>query len=759
MAPITRNIRRSDPSVISKVDAERAKLLKERQAAEKELQRQMNAEKEKREAEKKLRDEERKQEEEATKQAEDAKRLIEEEKAARISPEESNRRFRSNSDGNDSITNLLQSGGADSMDLDIDYGYDNEAPPDDDMLRSPPKKNARFSNIVQQLQPSFTNPTAPKEPGKQSKPTKTSQQKKSALKIPIHKHSHPRTIVESSILLPSDKAENCFIEALRELLRNGKMVDKHFAFAPVKHSNKEGLISDASSIPNNMTLLSNHFKISYQGSKNPFEKQKVWGKPKKDKDKEEFKDPTVFFSFAIATEEDPSEILERINQEWFKQGGRYLRVKDLQSFDSVTIITLFNISIQVPKKCLLEEYKMILTDAQEKANDMLIDDFTFDPNDLPENSTIPAIELRLQVPKLPGQDTSHFNKLEYRVQNNRRAYHVECDKRFSEAIKRLTQLAKEFHIVTDYWGKHAHLSEVADSSSSPSEVKDLCKVSQKHTNYQITMTVEDLLGITNLDAAASLYNEAGEATRGLTLRHVLLTKFKLRDGFQLIAEVHQSAAPMSPVQVVIPQTPEAEKMILMMNKNFPAFLTFVLRDLHFPEQAIQEYVRRCCCQVKAAEISECSWNSDTATLTTPQDLRRSSTDDFSSASWYKDAFADLGISRGKGKPTPPPENLFKLDEERSVFTIHKRNEQRPIQLDEDSLATNQEKVGDKPVDLTGNHGPSETIVMMDSDEDSASPSSNDEMPPTTAADGEDKDNSSTSSDEASGGTVVAAHAE
>ena len=86
---------------------------------------------------------------------------------------------------------------------------------------------------------------------------------------------------------------------------------------------------------------------------------------------------------------------------------------------------------------------------------MQLDDFSFDSNDLPENSSIPAIKLRLQVPKpkLPGQDTSHFNILEYRVQNNRRAYHVECNKRFSEAIKRLTQLAKEFHIVTDYLGE------------------------------------------------------------------------------------------------------------------------------------------------------------------------------------------------------------------------------------------------------------------------------------------------------------------
>jgi hypothetical protein len=42
----------------------------------------------------------------------------------------------------------------------------------------------------------------------------------------------------------------------------------------------------------------------------------------------------------------------------------------------------------------------------------------------------------------------------------------------------------------------------------------------------------------------------------------------LGPSFQSIAEVHQSAAPMSQFQVVIPQTPEAEKMVLMMNKNF-----------------------------------------------------------------------------------------------------------------------------------------------------------------------------------------------
>jgi hypothetical protein len=35
---------------------------------------------------------------------------------------------------------------------------------------------------------------------------------------------------------------------------------------------------------------------------------------------------------------------------------------------------------------------------------------------------------------------------------------------------------------------------------------------------------------------------------------------------------------MGKVQAVVPNTPEAEQMMLMMNKNFPAYVGNVLRD-------------------------------------------------------------------------------------------------------------------------------------------------------------------------------------
>ena len=47
------------------------------------------------------------------------------------------------------------------------------------------------------------------------------------------------------------------------------------------------------------------------------------------------------------------------------------------------------------------------------------------------------------------------------------------------------------------------------------------------------------------------------------------------------------------------------------------------------------------------------------------------------ASWFKNAFADLGsvVGRKLKKPEPPPETLFNLEEDWSVKTVHHCHEQ------------------------------------------------------------------------------------
>ncbi len=329
-----------------------------------------------------------------------------------------------------------------------------------------------------------------------------------------------------------------FIVNLQELLKNGQLVNKMFAFCPIDPDGTDKKIHEVSGIQTNMTILGAHFKIS-SNSKNPFEKQKQWKKNKKDK--EEFRGPIVYFLLAKATDKDPKDLLSQIIHEWQHCGGILLWVKELQSFESDTILAFYNIFTATPKKYLLQEFRAILREAQFMAQEVEPTDFFWPMEDLPSNSTLPTLELRLQNPKLPGQDTSHFSKMSWRAQANWKAFHLECDRRFATNIKKLTQLAKGSDLVTKMWGKQAQISEVVDKDSTPSEIKRLIKVAQSHTNYQCSMLLEDIVGITNLDATAPIFKEVSNKFLGyLSLHQVLLRYLWLSDGHQLIADVHQS---------------------------------------------------------------------------------------------------------------------------------------------------------------------------------------------------------------------------
>jgi hypothetical protein len=93
------------------------------------------------------------------------------------------------------------------------------------------------------------------------------------------------------------------------------------------------------------------------------------------------------------------------------------------------------------------------------------------------------------------------------------------------------------------------------------------------------------------------------------------------------------------------------------------------------------------------------------------------------AAWYKDAFEGIGSTKMTA-PRPPPESLFNLDEDRSIKTIHHRNENQPI------LAS-----GISPPRKRSNN---EVVDATNSDEDSASPSSDDSSY-SAAADGDEED--------------------
>ncbi len=100
-----------------------------------------------------------------------------------------------------------------------------------------------------------------------------------------------------------------------------------------------------------------------------------------------------------------------------------------------------------------------------------------------------------------------------------------------------------------------------------------------------------------------------------SLRHILLTFIKMSNGCPAIAEAHQQELSM-PTHLVVPNTPEAERLIGMMNKNLPVFLSHALKEQGLPDKFTKELLQRSCEAMMLADMHRCKWDPATCTLTT-----------------------------------------------------------------------------------------------------------------------------------------------
>jgi hypothetical protein len=338
------------PTMATRAAGRQQHQIKEKQAEVMQAFQQMEQERQQHLQEKKKRDEEQKKKEELQKQKEEEDRkTVATAKAAAaaqvVSPRKAGQQDQDMADPviNRNSTAMMQG----------DMGVETTEKEGRDETVSPVKNKQKKSYA----RTAAAAPTA--APAAKTKSVTTS--------FDSHIHKHQCVTVEASTKLMGATPTQEFIVNLHKLLKNGQLVDKFFAFCPVKPDGGEKKIHKVLGVPTNMTMLGAHFKISSNG-RNPFEKQKVWGNKAK-KDKEEFKDPIVYFTLAIATDVDPKELLARIIHEWQHCGGILLRIKELQSFESKTVLTLFSICTAVPKKLILDKFHTILAQAQSFAQE------------------------------------------------------------------------------------------------------------------------------------------------------------------------------------------------------------------------------------------------------------------------------------------------------------------------------------------------------------------------------------------------------
>jgi hypothetical protein len=175
-----------------------------------------------------------------------------------------------------------------------------------------------------------------------------------------------------------------------------------------------------------------------------------------------------------------------------------------------------------------------------------------------------------------------------------------------------------------------------------------------------------------------------------------------------------------PTHLVVPNTLEAERIIGMMNKNLPAFLSHMLQEQGLLDEFSKELLQRSCEATMLADMHQCRWDPATCTLTTEDERAHvEKTKAFEGAAWFKDEFGLLGQRACNQKQYATPEALFNLDDASSRKTIHDRH--RNTQGDGDiQMDTPPKKARRAMVDLTADTGDSASHTSSSSLEESSS---------------------------------------
>ena len=557
--------------------------------------------------------------------------------------------------------------------------------------RAPPKDRNSEDMIVDPTDPTSptdnnTDPTSPTDNNNTPTHTETPvPRSRSALKSGryasrpdtpaperFHIHEHTRVIMEAGITIDGDDRFDTFIAAICSLIHYAQMVDEHFAINPIKDGGRDKDWTDHTKPPASMTALGAHLKLSSNA--------RVFEKPKTKKGEKEARNSVVFFTFAISSDVPPEDIVDRIAVDWNMLGGMRLAVKSLGFFDTCTPIVMYFLWNEGHAPTLLTELKSILSSVAT-------------PNMGGSSIDLPPLAMRKQIPRTPGQVTADFNSLPHQAQLARKAWHVEVESKHSGLIVDLVDRAKAAGAIDEVWGRQVHLTEVADFDTPAGEMKRYVKFAQRHVNFHCSMICEDIRGISELDATASFFSVTNpdEVVGVLSLRQVILRYIKLADGSSLVAEIHQRGT-MGLVELVVPNTPEAEAMVLMMNRNVAAFCFHYLLHTGLDETFVKNLLRASCCPTLYGQINNCTWDATTLSIVTPQQVAEEKRlAELEKAAWYKDEFGKHMVDKMKKikKTYSDPEAMYDLDGERSVRTLHARNDPTPsatgeiIQVEDD----------------------------------------------------------------------------
>jgi hypothetical protein len=183
------------------------------------------------------------------------------------------------------------------------------------------------------------------------------------------------------------------------------------------------------------------------------------------------------------------------------------------------------------------------------------------------------------------------------MQNLRKTLHVVVKAEEVQYMQELFTIANygpNAQVVMIYDGQRSKRGE-SKADLSKYDMAAVASYVRKHINYQANSRYDGIRGILNLDKEFEVESVSNPTKIVVTviLRSNLYKQFKTLDGLPLFCEIHQGD-PMGPVDVVVGSYEQAERMVLMINKNSAAYCYYFLTTVGKMDSGFTARVIRGC---------------------------------------------------------------------------------------------------------------------------------------------------------------------
>lgn len=489
--------------------------------------------------------------------------------------------------------------------------------------------------------------------------------------------------------------DNCkkMIAAVSFFLKHAGIVDEWSAVNHKDPLDMRYIGADGQKIPDNMTSMGNYLENlninQFRAKKHEEDDDHGDALSKfnksKGKAKEDIKGHIAYFAFYFSGDKTPQGTINQVALEWSNY-GTFIRVKELQAVDTFTPLAIYFVYIHNQRQTIQTELMISLKKIQQTLHDK---DYFID-NALPFDwgtKALPALSLRANVPQTPKTKNQALVKLPRHLQTNRRVWHIEVARDDAPLLKLLAAEGKKMGIFKEVLGTHAHVTETVNWESPPGDLKRAASFAKDMTNYNASMSCGDVHGLMDLDDKVRVTN----SSQYLSGRFCLLHLLKLKDGGSAVAEVHQ-AAPGDVVNIVHPNIPEAEAIVTNLGKHPAGFLWHFLTDCGVDKTFVSKLLQEFVDPALVHEIEACKWDAKHCTILTPQEVEdEAHGEQLVSQSWFRDIVRQHECNTNgpkKSKNYANAANLYNIDEEKSVKTMHERHDgiDNAAEYDDDPVA-------------------------------------------------------------------------